>query len=186
MPSQHAVVLNLVFALIRCHWSVRIGKNRGIVSRLQKNKISSCSLSAINNNNNNNHHHHHHHHHHHRIQRRISRFFTISSLRRELSPTRTLKWPRHNRVKSSSTYHVQRVVCHLVRRDSSAIRIDRVEIAFILAFLYWLNPLTDIIVFNPAVPLVNQHFSTRVCNWWVDNLPVNFNDKMFVMLLIFI
>ena len=30
-----------------------------------------------------------------RIQRRYSRFFTISSQRRELSPTRTLKWPGH-------------------------------------------------------------------------------------------
>ena len=33
-----------------------------------------------------------------RIQRRYSRFFTISSQRRELSPTRTLKWPRRNGV----------------------------------------------------------------------------------------
>ena len=62
-------------------------------------------------------------------------------------PTRTLKWPRHNRVKitcnTSNVYHVQRVVCHLVRRDSSAIKFDRVEIAFILTLLYWLKPLTD-------------------------------------------
>ena len=33
-----------------------------------------------------------------RIQRRNSRFLTISSLRREPSPTRTLKWPGRNRV----------------------------------------------------------------------------------------
>ena len=33
-----------------------------------------------------------------RIQRRYSRFFTISSQRREPSPTRTLKWPGRNRV----------------------------------------------------------------------------------------
>ena len=74
------------------------------------------------------------------IQRRSLRFFTISSLRREL-------FPRHNRVKitcnTSSAYHVQRVVCHLVRRDSSAIKFDRVEIVIILALLYWLKPLTD-------------------------------------------
>ena len=81
------------------------------------------------------------------IQRRSLRFFTISSLRRELSPTRTLKWPRHNPVQitynnTSSAYHVQHV-CHLVRRDGSAIKFDRVEIAFILALLYWLKPLTD-------------------------------------------
>ena len=53
-----------------------------------------------NNNNNNNH-----------IQRRYSRFFTISSRRRELSPTRTLKWPGLNRVQTtcntSNAYHVQ-------------------------------------------------------------------------------
>ena len=58
--------------------------------------------------------HHQHHHHHNRIQRRYSRFFTISSQRRELSPTRTLKWPRRNRVQitcnTSSAYHVQHVV----------------------------------------------------------------------------
>ena len=39
---------------------------------------------ANDNNNNNN-----------RIQRRYSRFFTISSQPRELSLTRTLKWPGH-------------------------------------------------------------------------------------------
>ena len=72
------------------------------------------------------------------FKRRSSRFFTISSLRRELSPTRTLKWPRYNRVKitcnTSSAYHVQRVVCHIVRRDSSGIKFDRLEIAFILGY----------------------------------------------------
>ena len=75
-------------------------------------------------------------------------FFTISSLRCELSPTRTLKWPGRNRVNitsnnTSSAYHVQHVVCQLVRRDSSAIKFDRVEIAFIVAILYRLKPLTD-------------------------------------------
>ena len=51
-----------------------------------------------------------------RIQRRYSRFFTISSQRRELSPTRTLKWPRRNRVQitcnTSSADHVQ-VSCYV-------------------------------------------------------------------------
>ena len=55
------------------------------------------------NNNNNNH-----------IQRCYSRFFTISSQRREQSPTSTIKWPRHNCVQItrniSSAYHVQHVV----------------------------------------------------------------------------
>ena len=81
-------------------------------------------LSLINNNN--------------RIERRNSRFFTISSLRRELSPTRMLKWPGRDRVQimcnTSSAYHVQHAVCHFVRRDSSAIKFDRAEIAFMLAF----------------------------------------------------
>ena len=44
-------------------------------------------------------------------------FFTFSSLRRKPSPTRKLKWPRHNRLKitcnTSSAYHVQQVVCHI-------------------------------------------------------------------------
>ena len=69
-------------------------------------------------------------------------FFTISSLCNKLPPARTLKWPRHNCVKitcnTSSTYQVQRVVCHLAQRDSSAIKFDRVEITFILMLLYWL------------------------------------------------
>ena len=74
-------------------------------------------------------------------------FFTISSLRREPSPTRTLKWPARNRVQitrnTSSAHHLQPAVCHLVRRGSSAIKFYRVEIAFILALFYWLKPLTD-------------------------------------------
>ena len=35
------------------------------------------------------------------------------------------------------------VTCHLVRKDSSAIKFDRVEIAFIWVLFYWLNHLTD-------------------------------------------
>ena len=66
--------------------------------------------------------------------------FTISSLRRELSPTRTLKWPGLSRVQitcnSSSAYHVQPAVCYLIRGDSSAVKFDRVEIAFVLAFYF--------------------------------------------------
>ena len=45
---------------------------------------------------------------------------------------------RHNCVQitcnTSSVYHVQLIVCHVVRRDSAAAVCDRVEIAFILAF----------------------------------------------------
>ena len=56
--------------------------------------------------------------------------FTISSLRRELSPMRMFKWPRGNRVQitciMSSAYHVQCVMQHVVLRDSTAIKSDRV------------------------------------------------------------
>ena len=59
-----------------------------------------------------------------RIQRRYSRFFTISSQRRELSPTRTLKWPRRNRVQitcnTSSAYHVQHVVLRATWYEATA------------------------------------------------------------------
>ena len=63
------------------------------------------SKYPLNNNNNNN-----------CIQRRYSRLFTISSQRRNLSPTRTLKWPGRNRVQITcntlSAYHVQ-VSCYV-------------------------------------------------------------------------
>ena len=60
--------------------------------------------------------------------------FLISSLLRELSPTRTLKWQRHSRVQTtcntSSAY--QQAVCHPVRRDSSAVQFYGVSIVLIL------------------------------------------------------
>ena len=65
------------------------------------------------------------------------REFSVSSLRRELSPTRTLKWPERSGVQitcnTSSARHLQHALlrCHVVRRDSSAIKYARVEIAFI-------------------------------------------------------
>ena len=71
----------------------------------------------------------------------IQDFFTISSQRRKLSPACTLKWPGRNRVqitcKSRATHRALimctfPVTCHLVRRDSSAIRFDRVEIAHLV------------------------------------------------------
>ena len=44
---------------------------------------------------------------------------------------------------TSSAYHVQSAVCHLEQRDSSAVKFDRIEIEFILAFFWWLKPLND-------------------------------------------
>ena len=71
--------------------------------------------------------------------------FTISSSRRELSPTRTLRRPGYNRVQiacnTQSAYHVQHVVCHVVRRDSSAIKFDRVENRIHLSFILLAEPL---------------------------------------------
>ena len=47
--------------------------------------------------------------------------------------------------KSRATQNVynEQHVCHVVRRDSSATKFDRVEISFILALLHWVKPLTD-------------------------------------------
>ena len=61
---------------------------------------------------------------------RPPRIFIVSSLHHELSQTCTLKWPEPSRLQISSntsrTYRVQYIVCHVVRRDSSGIRFDRV------------------------------------------------------------
>ena len=71
------------------------------------------------------------------------KIFTISSLHWELSPTCTFKWPGRNYVQimcnTSIVHHMPHAVCHLVQRDSSAIKFDRVWIAFIIALFYWLN-----------------------------------------------
>ena len=48
------------------------------------------------------------------IQRRNSRFFTISSVHCEPSPTRTLSWPWSNRVQIMSAYHVN-MSCYVPR-----------------------------------------------------------------------
>ena len=71
----------------------------------QSDRLHHGQTTHNNNDNNNN-----------RIQRRCSRFFTISSQRRELSPTRTLEWPGRNRVQitcnASSACQVQ-VSCYV-------------------------------------------------------------------------
>ena len=65
-------------------------------------------------------------------------FFPISSL-----CTCTLKWLGRNREQisfnMSSAYHMQHVVPRGTK-DSLAIKFDRVEIAFIWALIYLLNP----------------------------------------------
>ena len=73
--------------------------------------------------------------------------FTTPSLRHKLSPTHTLRWPGRNRVQitcnASGTHHMQYVVCHLAWKDSSAIKVDRVKIAFYFSFILLVEPLIN-------------------------------------------
>ena len=78
------------------------------------------------------------------IHRRNSRFFTISSLGREPSPTHTLKWPRHNHVQitwnTSSTCHMQHVVLYATWNEGTAQILSLTEFrSFSWALFYWLN-----------------------------------------------
>ena len=87
-------------------------------------EVGDCLLCCLNNNDNSNNDDD-------DTGRRDSRFLTIFSLGRELSSTRTLRWPGCDCVQitcnAPGTYHVQQTVCHVVRRDSSAIKFDRAE-----------------------------------------------------------
>ena len=93
--------------------------------------LSSLSASPYNNNNNN------------CIQRRYSRFFTISSQHRKLSPTRTLKWPGHNRVQimcnTSSAYRVQHVVLRATWYEGTAQLLSLTELKSHLFELYFVG-----------------------------------------------
>ena len=70
-----------------------------------------------------------------RIERRKSKFLLLLTAPRTVSNTYA-QVIRRNRVQitwnTSGVYHVQHAVWHVVRRGSSAIKSDRVEIAFIL------------------------------------------------------
>ena len=91
----------------------------------------------------------HHHHHHHNnndnnsIQRCSSRFFTISSLRRELSPTGMFKWPGRNHVQitcnTSSAYHVQHVVLCAMWYEKTAQLLSLTEFQSHLFELYFIG-----------------------------------------------
>ena len=93
------------FLLIRFVCSRHVKINKNVSPRERALSLSRFLDVRYNNNNNNN-----------RIQRRYSKFFIISSQCRELSPTRTLKWPGRNSVQitcnTSSAYHVQ-VSCNV-------------------------------------------------------------------------
>ena len=72
------------------------------------------------------------------IQRRSSRFFTVFSLHRELSPTRTLKWPGRNCVQikcsTSSVYHIQPVMLRATWYEGTAQLLSLTEFNFELYF----------------------------------------------------
>ena len=72
----------------------------------------------------------------------IPDFLKISSLRRELSPTRTLKWPGRNCVQitrnTSGAYHVQRVVLHATWYEGTARLLSLTELKSHLFGLYFL------------------------------------------------
>ena len=78
-----------------------------------------------------------------RIQRRYSSFFTISSQRRELSPTRTLKWPRRNRVQiacnTTSAYHVLQVMLRATWYEGTAQLLSLTELKSHLFELYFVG-----------------------------------------------
>ena len=80
-------------------------------------KINDDLDDRDNNNDNNNH----------DSEKQSSRYFTIFSLRRQLSPTCTLTWPRRNSVlimyNTFCDSLVQNVVCHELRRESSTTRV---------------------------------------------------------------
>ena len=104
------------------------------VSRRDNNNNNNNNNNDNNNNNNDNNN---------RIERRNSRLFTISSLRREPSPTRTLKWPGRNRVQitcnTPSAYHVQHVVLRATRYEGTAQLLSLTEYKSHLFELYFIG-----------------------------------------------
>ena len=117
----------------RLEASYACGKHghHGIGSSLamESQELNSRFHSSIHNDNKDNH-----------IQRCNLRFFTISSLRCEPSPTRTLKWPGQNRVQitcsTSSAYHVQHVMLHSTWYEGTAQLLSLTEFKSHLLELY--------------------------------------------------
>ena len=101
------------------------------MSKNDNNNNNSNNYNNNNNNNNNN-----------RIQRHNSRFFTISSLCHELSPTRTRKWPERNRVQimcNTSTTYVQHVVLRAIWYEGTAQLLSLTECKLHLFELYFIG-----------------------------------------------
>ena len=95
-----------------------------------------CRDNSNNNNNDNNNNNN-------RIQSRNSIFLTISSLCRELSPTRSLKWPRRNHVQitsnTSRAFHVQHVVLCATWYEVTAQLLNLTELKSHLFYLYFVG-----------------------------------------------
>ena len=95
--------------------------------------------------------------------------------------------PVRNRVQvtcnTSSAFHVQPAVCHLVRRDSSAIKFDRVGIAFILALLYWLEPLTDVAADNTTTLLISLYEKLLCSYHYTKNYSAHITKRKTTLLI---
>ena len=120
--APRAICIDTVLCSARPTWILLPGQPGEAAERCHKaltlhndnnNKNNNNDDDDDNNNNNN------------LTERRNSRFFTISSLRREPSPTRTVCSSGQGAIvcKSRATCCV---TCYVVRRDSSAIKFDRV------------------------------------------------------------
>ena len=112
-------------------YTTNIATDVMLTGELNDNNNDNNNNTTTTNNNNN------------RIQRRYSRFFTISSQRRKLSPTRTLKWPRRNRVQitcsTSGAYHVQHVVLRVTWYEGTAQPLSLTELKSHLFELYFVG-----------------------------------------------
>ena len=95
------------------HWLSLLGQGRGP----RQQDRGQLELNNNNNNKNNNNH----------IQRCSSRFFTMCSLHRKLSPTRMLEWPGRSRVQITcntlGAYHVQHVMLCATWYESESNRV---------------------------------------------------------------
>ena len=103
-----------------------------VMMHITKVEVSTLITDNNDNNNNNNH-----------VQRHNSRFFTISSLRHELSPTRTLKLPWSNHVQimcnTWRAYHMQHVMLRATWYKGTAQLLGLTEFKSHLFELYFID-----------------------------------------------
>ena len=120
--------------------TVSLSRQREMWVWCQGGRDSESARGAHNNNNNNNNNN--------SIQRRILRWFTMSSLRLEPSPTRTLKCPGRNRVQimcnTLSVYHVRHVVLRATWYEGTALLLSLTGFkSNSFNFILLAEPLTD-------------------------------------------